>query len=176
MNMRPGAGDGERGTTPGGIRAARPRATQAQRAIGSFSSYEDAERAVDFLSDHRLPVDSISIVGRDLRYVEEVTGRSGYPQAAVRGAAQGALLGLLFGWVFGLFNWVAPLVTSLTLAAYGLVAGAILGALLGLLVQAVAGGDRGFSSVGGVQANRYDLLVDDAVADEAMRLLGTRPR
>jgi hypothetical protein len=176
MNLQPGAADDGRGAPPWAIRADRPSVAQSRRAIATFPSYEEAERAVDSLSDRGFPVETVSIVGRDLRYVEQVTGRSGYPQAAVRGAAQGALLGLLFGWVFGLFNWVAPVVTSLTLAAYGLVAGAILGALLGLLLHLIAGGDREFSSVGGVQASHYDLLVDEAVADEAERLLGTRPR
>jgi hypothetical protein len=103
--------------------------------------------------------------------VEQVTGRMGYGRAALNAGATGAVLGLLFGWLFGLFNWVDPLVTSLTLALYGLLWGAVVGALLGLVLHALSGGHRDFASVGGVRATRYELMVDDEVADEAARIL-----
>ncbi len=46
-----------------------------RRVIASYSTYDDAQRAVDTLSDHRFPVDRVTIVGSDLRLVERVTGR-----------------------------------------------------------------------------------------------------
>ena len=153
------------------ISRGRPVAEQPRRVVASYSSYRDAERAVDFLSDRRFPVQRVAIVGRDLQTVEQATGRMGYGRAAGNGAATGALLGLLFGWLFGLFDWVDPLVTSLTLAIYGLLWGAVVGALLGLVLHALSGGRRDFASVGGVRANRYELMVDDEVADEAARIL-----
>ena len=158
------------GPRPGG----RPVVEQPRRAIASFTSYREAEAAVDHLSDQRFPVERVAIVGRDLHTVEQVTGRLGYGRAALNGAAQGALLGLLFGWLFGLFDWVDPLVTSLTLAIYGLLWGAVVGALLGLLLYALSGGRRDFASVGGMRASRYDVMVDEEVADEAARVLGQR--
>jgi hypothetical protein len=139
--------------------------------VASFTIYREAERAVDLLSDRGFPVERIAIVGRDLQLVEQVTGRMGYGQAALRGALQGAVLGLLFGWLFGLFNWIDPVVASFSLAFYGLVFGAVVGALLGLLTHAMTGGRRDFASVGGVRANQYDVMVDDEFADEAVRLL-----
>jgi hypothetical protein len=164
------------GTGGGAARAdSAPARTQARRAIVSYDSYRDAERAVDYLADQRFPVQRVQIVGRDLQTVEQVTGRMGWGQAALRGAGQGALLGLLFGWIFGLFNWVDPIVSSLTLALYGLVYGAIIGALLGLLFYAMTGGRRDFASISGMRAGRYEILVDDEVADEAARLLASQP-
>ena len=56
----------------------RPRFQQPERsrlAIATFRSYEEAERAVDYLSDHGFPVERSAIVGRDLEYVEQVTLR-----------------------------------------------------------------------------------------------------
>jgi hypothetical protein len=157
------------------ISRGRPVAEQPRRVVASYSSYRDAERAVDFLSDRRFPVQRVAIVGRDLQTVEQVTGRMGYGWAALNGAAQGALLGLLFGWLFGLFNWVDPVVTSLTLALYGLLWGAVVGALLGLVLHALSGGRRDFASVGGVRATRYDVMVDEEVADDASRILSQQP-
>jgi hypothetical protein len=149
----------------------RPVVEQPRRVVASFSSYRDAERAVDLLSDRRFPVQRVAIVGRDLQTVEQVTGRLGYGRAALNGAAQGAVLGLLFGWLFGLFNWVDPLVAGLTLALYGLLWGAVVGALLGLLLHALSGGRRDFASIGGVRATRCDVMVDEEVADDAARIL-----
>jgi hypothetical protein len=156
------------------ISRGRPVAEQPRRVVASYSSYRDAERAVDFLSDRRFPVQRVAIVGRDLETGVAVNGPLGYGRAALNAGATGAVLGLLFGWLFGLFNWVDPLVTSLTLALYGLLWGAVVGALLGLLLHALSGGHRDFASVGGVRANRYELMVDDEVADDAARILSQR--
>jgi hypothetical protein len=155
-----------RSDVPGGASTA-----AARRTVASFASYREAERAVDRLSDRGFPVQRVAIVGRDLQLVEQVTGRLSYGQAALRGALQGAVLGLLFGWLFGLFNWIDPVVASFTLALYGLVFGAVIGALVGLLLHSLTGGRRDFASVSGMQASRYDVQVDEEVADEAARLL-----
>ena len=45
------------------------------QSIARFSSYADAQRAVDYLSDEDFPVEHLTIVGSDLRQVERVTGR-----------------------------------------------------------------------------------------------------
>ena len=150
--------------------------TGQRRVIGSYTSYSDAERAVDHLSDQKFPVGSVAIIGRDLEMVEQVIGRLNYGGAALRGAGAGAVTGVLFGWIFGLFNWINPLVASLTLAVYGLVFGAIIGALLGLLFHALQRGRRDFTSVRAMLPNRYDLVVDEEVADEAARLLANLSR
>ncbi|MDX6601342.1 MAG: hypothetical protein QOF13_544 [Solirubrobacterales bacterium] len=146
-------------------------AGQARRTIASYPTYIEAERAVDHLADERFPVERVSIVGRDLHYVEQVTGRMGYPGAALRGAISGALVGALVGWLFGVFDWFEPLLAAAWLAFQGLWFGALVGALIGLGLHALMRGRRDFSSVAGMKADRYDVLVDDEVAGEAARLL-----
>ena len=61
-----------------------PPTTSSRRAIASFSSYADAERAVDYLVDKRFPVQRVAIVGRGLKLVEQVTGRFGWVEAVDR--------------------------------------------------------------------------------------------
>jgi hypothetical protein len=143
-----------------------------RRVVATFDNYRDAERAVDALSDQRFPVDRVSIVGRDLRLVEQVTGRMTYGRSALHGALSGALVGALIGWLFTVFNWFDPVVARGWLILDGLWFGALAGALFGLLAHALTGGRRDFASVGGMQAEHYDVLVDEEVADEAARLLG----
>jgi hypothetical protein len=153
----------------------RPRFQQPERprrAIATFRSYEEAERAVDYLSDHGFPVERSAIIGRDLEYVEQVTGRMTYARAALAGALSGAMIGFLIGWLFGVFNWFNPVVSSFWLVIDGLWFGALVGALLGLVAHALSGGRRDFSAIGGMRANRYEVVVEESVADEAARLLG----
>ena len=142
-----------------------------RRVVGSYGSYAEAQRAVDYLSDEQFPVERITIVAEGLRLVEQVTGRVGYGRAALQGAGSGAFIGLFFGFILGLFSLIDPLVSALALAFWGLVLGAILGAIIGLISHAASGGRRDFSSVGSMEAERYDVLADEEVAEEAQRLL-----
>jgi len=140
-----------------------------QQAVASYASYEGARNAVDRLADEDFPLDRVSILGHGLNFVEQVTGRRGWVSAALSGAATGAGIGALFGFVAGLFNWVEPLVSAFALAFYGLILGALLGLVFGLVSKAAGGS---YSSVGGMQADRYDLVVDHEVAESARRVLG----
>jgi hypothetical protein len=145
-----------------------------RRAVASYETYAEAERAVDHLSDQKFPVERVSIIARDLKLVEQVTGRRGYLEAALQGLASGALIGVLIGWLFGIFNWFEPVTSAFWLAIDGLWFGALVGALFGLLLHTLSRGRRDFDSVAGLSADRYEVLVDDEVAPEAARLLGDR--
>jgi hypothetical protein len=138
-------------------------------ALGSYSQYEQAQAVVDHLSDNGFPVETVTIVGADLRLVEQVTGRLTRGRAALAGAASTGWLGLLFGLFVGLF---AESRTALfALAVYGMVFGAAFGAVLGFVAHSATGGRRDFSSRKGLAASRYEVLVDQARAEEAERLV-----
>jgi hypothetical protein len=142
--------------------------------LAKFEDYAAAQRAVDHLSDRGFPVEAVSIVGRDLRYVEHVTGRMTTGNAATIGALQGAVLGALFSLAFGLIFTFDPSPVLPLLVVYGTLAGAVLGGLFGAMSHS-AGGGRDFASVGSVVADRYELLVDADVAEraaEALREIG----
>jgi hypothetical protein len=143
----------------------------ARQVIATFDNYADAERVVDYLSDQGFEVIRVTIVGRDLEYVEKVLGRLNYGGAALHGAGSGALVGAVIGWIFGLFNWIDPVVSALVLAGYGLIFGAIVGALFGLLVHALQRGRRDFHSISGLRPRSYDVVADVGVADRAVQLL-----
>jgi hypothetical protein len=142
-----------------------------RRIVASFSSYAEAQKAVDYLSDEGFPVERASIVAEDLRFVEQVTGRMDYGRAALQGAGLGALIGLVFGLFLGLFSFFNPLVSALYLGIIWLIYGAVIGLIVGLIGHALSGGQRDFSSVGRLEADRYNVMVDEEVAEEASRLL-----
>jgi hypothetical protein len=137
--------------------------------VASFESYADAQRAVDRLSDAGFPVEHAQIVGHDLHLVERVTGRLTTGRATLAGAATGAWFGLFIGLLVGLFT-TGP--TWLGLIAGGVIAGAVWGALFGFFAHWATRGARDFSSVSGLVAGRYDVVVDHEQAARARQLLG----
>jgi hypothetical protein len=145
--------------------------TAAPVTVAVFDDYPSVQQAVDHLADHGFPVDRVSIVGRDLRYVEHVTGRMTVATAAALGALQGAVLGALFALGFGMIFTFSPNPALPLLVVYGIVAGAALGALFGALSHAAGGGRRDFTSVPTMVADHYALVVGPDVADRAAALL-----
>lgn len=139
--------------------------------VASFPDYRKAEWAVDALSDRGFAVERLAIVGANLQSVEQITGRRGYGRAAAEGFASGAIIGVLVGWLLGLFSLVAPLTSAVILGLWGLVIGGVIGAIVGLIGHALSGGRRDFSSISTMRAERYDVLAEPAVADEARRML-----
>jgi uncharacterized membrane protein len=142
-----------------------------RRTVATFDNYAEAQRAVDYLSDQEFPVERVAIVGHGLRYVEQVTGRMTVGTAALQGATQGGLLGAFFGLLVGIFFTTDPNPAFVLLVLYGLVLGALAGALLGAVFHSATGGERDFTSASGMQAERYEVQVDDDVADRATDLL-----
>jgi hypothetical protein len=138
-------------------------------ALGSYPKYEQAQAVVDHLSDNGFPVETVNIVGADLRLVEQVTGRMTRGRAALAGALSTGWLGLLFGLFIGLFAESGT--ALLLLALYGLLFGAVFGAVLGFAAHAATGGRRDFSSRTGLAATRYEVLVEQSRAEEAERLV-----
>jgi hypothetical protein len=148
-------------------------ASRPRRSIASYSTYVEAERAVDRLSDQGFAVQRSAIVGRGLRSVEQVTGGMTAGRAALIGAGEGALIGLLFALLFGIF-FVGPDFAELVL--YSVVVGVGLAAPLGALAQYVySGGRRDFVSATRIEADRYELEVEAESAGVATRLLESTP-
>jgi hypothetical protein len=145
-----------------------------RRPVASVTSYEAAERAVDWLSDQGFPVERVAIVGTGLRYIEQVAGRLTTARAALIGAGQGAMLGLFWGLLFGVFFTV----TSggfFGVLAYSIALGVIFGAVFGAVAHYAMRGRRDFTSVAQTRADRYEVQVDDSFAGEAERLLARMP-
>ena len=143
----------------------------SRRPVAAYDSYAEAERAVDRLSDQGFPVGKVAIIGQGLRYVEQVTGRFTTGRAALVGALEGALLGAFLGLLMGLIFTYDPNPAVWLLILYGMVVGALFGAGLGAGLHLATGGMRDFSSVPGMQAERYEVVVDEDVADRAAELL-----
>lgn len=139
--------------------------------VGSYNSYLDAQKAVDYLADQQFPVQMVSIVGNDLKMVERVTGRLTYPRVALSGALSGMWFGLFVGIMLSFF--------STTDGAFSIMTSVLMGAaffmLFGIVTYAMQRGKRDFTSTSQVVATNYDVVVSFEAANEARRLLHQLP-
>lgn len=151
------------------------RIVPAGETIGSYTSYLDAQKAVDYLADEKFPVRHVSIVGNDLKMVERVTGKLSYPRVALTGAMTGAWFGLFIGVMLSFFdsatNAGAPYINVITAVFLG----AALWMLFAIIGYAAQRGKRDFTSTNQVLASSYDVIVTPDVAMEARRLLAQLP-
>jgi hypothetical protein len=142
--------------------------SMAWNTVASYSSYEEAQAAVDRLSDESFPVENLDIVGSGLRLVERVTGRLTTARATAAGAASGAWFGLFIGLLVGLFTrgpvWIGLIIG-------GLLIGAAWGAVFGFASHAATRGRRDFSSAQSLVASRYDIIARGGHADQARSIL-----
>jgi hypothetical protein len=143
------------------------------QSLAVYEKYEDAQKAVDFLSDHEFPVQNCMIVGTELKQVERITGRLTNGRVATAGALSGLWLGLFVGLIFSLFDksnsTVLPMVVSTALL------GALFGSVWALVGFLAARGQRDFSSVTAVVATRYEVLVEHKFLAAAQELLRRLP-
>lgn len=141
--------------------------------IGTYDTYADAQRAVDFLSDEQFPVEHVSIVGSDLRMVENVTGRLTRGRAAMLGAGSGLWLGLFVGLLLSLFarSGTNTALLILSAALYGV----LFGAAFGFIGHALTGGRRDFTSRSRIISTRYEIICKWSEADRAREILSRMP-
>jgi hypothetical protein len=159
--------------TPGQDAAASsPLGLDFPQSLAVYDDYAAAQKAVDFLSDNKFPVEQCMIVGTDLKRIERITGRLTTGKVALGGLLSGIWLGLFVGLILSLFSdeenfWATILGTILF--------GAVFGIVWALVGYALTRGRRDFSSVTSVVATKYEVLVEHKVAAEARELLAKLP-
>ena len=135
--------------------------------VGSYATYEEAQRAVDHLADSDFPVRDVTIVGVDLMLVERVIGRLTWSRVLISGAASGAWFGLFVGLLLSLFSPEASFVPILV----GLASGVVFGIVFAAVGYGATRGRRDFTSASQMVAGRYDVLCQPRNAEKARELL-----
>jgi hypothetical protein len=135
--------------------------------IGSYETYEQAQRAVDYLADNNFPVQEVTIVGVEPMLVERVDARLTWGKVLGRGAAGGAWFGLFVGLLLTIFTPAAGLLPMLL----GLVIGVVFGLASAAVTYRATKGQRDFTSHSQLVARRYDVLSQPRNAELARQLL-----
>ena len=146
----------------------------AGHALGDFSNYQEASDLVDKLISGDFAAGKISIIGKDPVLVERVRSRLGYGRVAMSGAVTGLWLGILVALLAG---------SGVTTGADGqlefipqdFAAVAVVGAGIGMLVNilrfAFSKTKRGFLSSQMPIASRYQVIVPNEDAAQALKIL-----
>ncbi|GGL31161.1 hypothetical protein GCM10012283_11860 [Phycicoccus endophyticus] len=137
-------------------------------SLGVHDSYEEAQKAVDYLSDHEFPVQDVLIVGTDLKQLERVTGRLTQGRVIGAGALSGMWLGLFVGFMFALFD---PNGLNLLSILGTVVFGAVFGAIWAYFGYRLTQGQRDFTSVSQVVAAKYEVLCEHKHVTRGRELL-----
>jgi hypothetical protein len=135
--------------------------------IGSYDTYQDAQRAVDYLADEEFPVQDVTIVGIEPMVVERVAARLTWGRVLGTGAASGAWLGLFVGLLLSLFTPGAGIAAILI----GLVSGVVFGLASAAMRYGATRGQRDFVSHSQLVARRYDVLAKPRNAEQGRDLL-----
>ncbi|MDF1487666.1 general stress protein [Tessaracoccus caeni] len=143
------------------------------QSLASFRSYEEAQKAVDYLADKGFPVQNLMIVGAQLKSLERVTGRRTWGSVLGKGAASGITTGLLVGLMLMIFlGGNTP--TGLLLLA-GLALGMVMGVISAGLGYSMTQGKRDFESMRQIVATSYEVLCEHKVTAQAKELLDQMP-
>lgn len=137
--------------------------------VADLPTYQAATAAVDQLVAHDFPVEKVSIVGADLRSVEQVLGSMTYARAALSGLASGVWFGFFLGIL--MLIWTPRQGTTYLLAA--LLLGAGFGMISGLIGYAISKRSRNYTSMNAIIASHYTLVVSPEDAGRARSILGT---
>jgi hypothetical protein len=135
--------------------------------IGSYDTYQEAQKAVDHLADNEFPVQDVTIVGVEPMVVERVSARLTWGRVLSAGAASGAWLGLFVGLLLSLFTaggGIAPILI-------GMVSGIVFGLASAAVRYGATRGQRDFVSHSQLVARRYDVLCKPRNAELGRTLL-----
>lgn len=139
--------------------------------LSEHTRYIDAQQTVDRLSDAGFPMSNVTIVWSGLRHIEHVTGRRTVATAARDGLFTGAWFGLIIGFLFASFADATTSVVAMV-ASYMLV-GALTVAAFQAFQHWARRGTRDFSTVGQMDAERYEIWVAAPYVDRARHVLGS---
>lgn len=142
------------------------------QSVGIYGTYEEAQKAVDYLADQNFPVANLAIVGTDLKLMERVTGRrtwaSVLSQGVMSGISTGLMVGLFMILLFPNENFLGQLALALGI-------GITIGVLFSGLGYAMSRGRRDFTSVSQTIANKYEILCEHKVVARAREMLAQAP-
>jgi hypothetical protein len=143
-----------------------------QESLGSYHTYAEAQRVVDYLADQNFEVEKTQIIGTDLRMVEQITGKLNWPRALLAGAAGGAWFGLLIGLLMSILSTVS----FGRALAWGLSWGLLFGLGYAAMGYGLIRGRRDFTSRSGIVPSQFEVLVAADHSSHARTVLAGSPR
>jgi hypothetical protein len=143
----------------------------SQVGIAFYSSWAEAQQAINHLSKNGFPTEHIKIVASPSQAADQAKTVLNTNWVAFQGASEGAMVGLVLSVGIGLVNVAQPLTTTLFMCVPGMLGGAVVGLTLRLLGHSFSGTPGDFSAAPGMQDVQHIVMVDKHLSREASRLL-----
>ncbi len=142
------------------------------QSIGVFTSYADAQKAVDSLADQDFPVANIVIVGTELKLIERVTGRKTWGTVINAGLMNGLSTALMIALILILLE---PGRDFVGLILEAMLIGVVIGVGFSVLGHRMSRGKRDFTSITQTVPSKFEILCEHKVAAQARELLSKGP-
>ena len=149
-----------------------------RRIVATFDTFLDAQSTIERLTDADLGAERATILAEGLRLVGRPSAGPQVRPTVTLGAITGLVVGVLLAWAYGLV--AVPAASLPAVVGGGLLIGLVVGSASGWLTARIVALRRDPSSRTGLDAERFSVVVDEEVAERAVRILrltvaGSRP-
>lgn len=137
--------------------------------VGNYTTMPDAEKVAEKIIAGGVPHEAISIVGKDVRVVNNLRRRPSYPKVVGRAALQGAFFGLMIGLL--LYTLGGDGANTVQLVS-SMLAGVGIWVIFGVLGQSMRRKRTNFEMLTHVTAVTFDIVVSFEHAGKARQAMG----
>ncbi len=142
------------------------------RTIASYTSFAEAQNALDYLIDHGFHEQSLAIVLKEVSHFEPIPQESNWVFSSGQTALNGAVVGLGISFLALMISMLTPAYqASVDLAFSGVAYGALTGGVIGVLTWVFAQKTAAKNAANALRAAQYNVIAQSTDATRAQEVL-----
>jgi hypothetical protein len=144
------------------------------RTIATYTSFAEAQNALDYLIDHGFHEQSLAIVLKEITHHEPTSQESNWVFSSGQTALNGAVVGLGISFLaLTISMWTPTYEASVDLAFSGVAYGAIVGGVIGILTWVFAQKNTSEDATNLLPVEHYNVIAQSTDATRAEQVLFT---
>jgi hypothetical protein len=144
------------------------------RTVATYTSYAEAQSALDYLIDHGFYEQSLAIVLKEVAHSESTPQESNWVLSSGQTALNGAVVGLSISFLALMISmWTPTYQASVDLAFCGVVYGALVGGVIGVLTWVFAQKNAAQNRANSLPSQQYNVIAQSTDATRAQAVLFT---
>ena len=144
------------------------------RTVASYTSYAEAQNALDYLIDHGFHEQSLAIVLKEVAHNELTPPDSNWVFSSGQTALNGAVVGLGISFVALMISMLTPTYeASVDLAFSGVAYGALVGGVIGVQTWVFAQKNAAEDAANSLPIEHYNVIAQSTDATRAEQVLFT---
>jgi hypothetical protein len=142
------------------------------RTIATYTSFTEAQNALDYLVDHGFHEQSLAIVLNQVAHLEPIPKESNWVFSSSQTALNGAVVGLGVSFLALMISmWTPTYQASVDLAFSGVAYGALVGGVIGVLSWVFAQQNAAQNTSSFLAAQHYNVIAQSTDATRAQEVL-----